>query len=226
MSGDPKLIDNPVRLERITYAEAAELAYFGAKILHPRTVEPLLEAHIPIRIFNINNPINRLQPISIINSEEVVKEGVVKSVTYSDEFCIVKLRGPAVGIKPGILAKVTGILHREKINISSVLTSQIAINIILQKRDMNRALELIKSLDLKAVNEILVLKNISLIAVVGQGMLDNYGIAARIFTSVAKQNINIKLSCSGASQVVSYLVVEKEHRDIAVREIHQEFFSK
>ncbi|MDX2445174.1 MAG: aspartate kinase [Bacteroidales bacterium] len=226
MSGDPKLIDNPVRLERITYAEAAELAYFGAKILHPRTVEPLLEAHIPIRIFNINNPIDKLHPLSIINSEEVVKEGVVKSVTYSDEFCIIKLRGPAVGIKPGILAKVTGILHREKINISSVLTSQIAINIILQKKDMNRALKLIKSLDLKAVSEVLVLEDISLIAVVGQGMLDNYGVAARIFTSVARQNINIKLSCSGASQVVSYLVVEKDHRDLALREIHHEFFSK
>ena len=225
MSGDPKLIVNPVRLEKITYAEAAELAYFGAKILHPRTVEPLLEAHIPIRVFNINNKLPGLQPLSIINSEEVVADGVVKSVSYSDEFSIIKLRGPAVGIKPGILAKVTGILHKEKINISSVLTSQIAINIILQKKDHYRALKLIKNLDLKAVNEILVLNDISLIAVVGQGMLDNYGVAARIFSSVAQQNINIKLSCSGASQVVSYLVVEKGHRDLAVQQIHNEFFS-
>ena len=225
MSGDPKLIDKPMRLEKITYAEAAELAYFGAKILHPRTVEPLLEAHIPIRIFNINNSLSGLKPLSIINSEEVVADGVVKSVTYSDEFSIIKLRGPAVGIKPGILAKVTGVLHKEKINISSVLTSQIAINIILQKKDHSRALKLIKNLDLKAVSEILVLNDISLIAVVGQGMLDNYGIAARIFSSVAQENINIKLSCSGASQVVSYLVVEKGHRDLAVQQIHKEFFS-
>ena len=226
MSGDPKLIEKPVRLEKITYAEAAELAYFGAKILHPRTVEPLLQAHIPIRIFNINNNLSGFQPMSVVNSEELVKEGVVKSVTYSDEFCIIKLKGPAVGIKPGILAKVSGILHREKINISSVLTSQIAINILLHKKDQGKALELINRLDLKAVNEVLVLKNISLIAVVGQGMLDNYGVAARIFSSVARQNINIQLSCTGASQVVSYLVVDKEQRDLAVKQIHNEFFNQ
>jgi len=226
MTGDPKLVENPVRLDKITYAEAAELAYFGAKILHPRTVEPLMEAHIPIRLFNINGILNNTQPVSYVNSEEVVMDGVVKSVTYSDEFCIIKLRGPGVGIKSGILAKVTGGLGKEKINISSVITSQIAINILLHNKDRSRALYVIKNLALPAVNEIVTLDEISLIAVVGQGMLDNHGVAARIFSSIARQKINIKISSSGASQVVSYLVVDRENRTLAVREIHNEFFNK
>ena len=224
MTADPKIVAHPKHLESLTYAEAAELAYFGAKILHPRTVEPLMEAHIPIRIFNITAPIQNREPVSFVNSEEVVLDGVVKSVTYSDEFCVLKLKGPGVGIKPGILAKVTGALSKEKININSVITSQIAINILLNKQDSSRALSVIKLLGLSAVNEVVTLNNISVIAIVGQGMLDNHGVAARIFTAVARQGINIQISSTGASQVVSYLVVDTQDRNKAVQEIHNEFF--
>jgi len=225
MTADPKIVDHPRHLESLTYAEAAELAYFGAKILHPRTVEPLMEAHIPIRIFNINAPEENRKPVSYVNSEEVVLDGVVKSVTYSDEFCVLKLKGPGVGLKPGILAKVTGALSKEKININSVITSQIAINILLDKQDKSKALSVIKKQGLNAVNEIVALNNISIIAIVGQGMLDNYGIAARIFSAVARKGINIHISSSGASQVVTYLVVNSEHRNLAVKYIHEEFFT-
>jgi len=224
MTADPKLVENPRRLEKITYAEAAELAYFGAKILHPRTVEPLMSAHIPIRIFNINGALDHTKPVSWVNSEEVVLDGVVKSVTYSDEFCIVKLKGPGVGLKPGVLANVAGKLSEEKININAVITSQIAINLLLHKKDKNVALHALKRLGLHTVTDIQALDEISVIAVVGQGMLDNHGIAARIFTAVARREINIKISSTGASQVVSYLVVDRENRDKAVREIHNEFF--
>ena len=225
MTADPKLVENPHRLEKITYAEAAELAYFGAKILHPRTVEPLMSAHIPIRIFNINGALDHTKPVSWVNSEEVVLDGVVKSVTYSDEFCIVKLKGPGVGLKPGVLAKVAGKLSEEKININSVITSQIAINLLLQKKDKNAALHALKKLGLHTVTEVHALDEVSVIAIVGQGMLDNYDIAARIFTAAARVGINIKISSTGASQVVSYLVVDRENRDKAVREIHDEFFT-
>ncbi len=225
LSGDPKLIKNPVKLDKITYAEAAELAYFGAKILHPRTVEPLIDPHIPIRIFSILSAGKNPLPLSIINSEEFVRDGVVKSVTYSDEFCVIKLRGPGVGIKPGILAKVTSQLSASRINISSVITSQISINLVINKQDKDKAFRGIGGLKLNTVREILVLDDVSLIAVVGQGMLENHGVASRIFSSVAKNGINVHISCSGASQVVSYLIVDRADRNKAVRGIHQEFFN-
>ena len=226
LSGDPKIVSHPVLLERITYAEAAELAYFGARILHPRTVEPLQDCHIPIRIFNIKNGTEKFKPLSVVNSEEVVREGVVKSVTYSDDFCLLKLKGPGVGIKPGILAKATTILNKNRINISSVITSQIAINLLLSKKDLKKALALVKSLELNAVNDIIAIRNISLIAVVGQGMLENHGIAARMFNAVARKRINVQMSSTGASQVVSYFVVDNKDRTEAVCEIHKEFFEK
>jgi len=224
MTADPKLVEHPRRLDKITYAEAAELAYFGAKILHPRTVEPLMDAHIPVRIFNINGLLDQARPVSWVNSEEVVLDGVVKSVTYSDEFCVVKLKGPGVGLKPGVLAKVAGKLSEEKININSVITSQIAINLLLHKKDKNSALHALKKLGLHTVMDVQAIDDVSVIAIVGQGMLDNYGVAARIFTAAARVGINIKISSTGASQVVSYIVVDRENRNNAVREIHNEFF--
>jgi len=225
MTADPKIVAHPKHLESLTYTEAAELAYFGAKILHPRTVEPLMDQHIPVRIFNIKAPIKNKKPVSFVNSEEVVLDGVVKSVTYNNEFCVLKLKGPGVGIKPGILARVTGALSKEKININSVITSQIAINILLNKQECSKALSVIKMLGLSAVNDVVTLEDIAVIAIIGQGMLDNYGVAARIFSAVARESINIHISSSGASQVVTYLVVNAEHRNKAVQIIHEEFFT-
>lgn len=223
-SADPKLIKNPVSINFLTYQEAAELAYFGAKILHPRTIEPLIEKHIPVRIFNIEEDNKNLNPFTIINSEETIREGIIKSVTSSDDISILKLKGPGVGYKPGILAKVTSKLDKEGINIKSVITSQIAINILLSKNDLIKAHDIIVNLGISVINEIVTIDGISIIAVVGHGILDNYGIASRIFNAVAKKSINVKLSSLGASQVVTYLIVDKKDRDSSIKEIHKEFF--
>lgn len=225
-SADPKLVESPVGIKHLNYSEAAELAYFGAKILHPRTVEPLIAPHIPVRIFNICGDLDVNNPLSIIDAEEVIYEGVVKSVAFSDEFGVLKLKGPGVGVKPGILAKVTTALNEAGINISSVITSQISINILLAKTDLREAFALVSAIELTAVGELLILDNISVIAAVGSGLIDNYGVAARIFSSLAGFGINVIMSCSGASPVVSYFLVKSSDRTNAVNAIHSEFFKK
>jgi len=224
MSADPKLVANPIRLHTLTYTEAAELAYFGARILHPRTVEPLMEKHIPIRIFNIDKTENKFEPLSIINSTKVIHTDIVKSVTYSDDFCILKLRGPGIGVKQGELAKVTHALDEAGINIKSVITSQIVINLLLSANDLQPAHLLLQKLRLKTVTEMLAIDNISVIAVVGEGLIEQHGIAARIFSAVARKQINVKIIVLGASQVVSYFIIDRKDRDVAIREIHAEFF--
>ena len=224
LSADPKTVDNPVQIERLTYNEAAELAYFGAKILHPRTVEPLSAPHIPIRIFNIYGESDVNKPLSVVSAEKIVSRGIVKSVTYSDEFGILKLKGSGVGAKPGILAKVTTALHLAGINISSVLTSQISINILIAKKDLSTAYALVSAIELSVVGRVQIIEDIAVVAAVGNGIAENYGVAARIFTALAKNGINVLMSCSGASPIVSYFLVGVNDRIQAVRAIHQEFF--
>jgi aspartate kinase/aspartokinase/homoserine dehydrogenase 1 len=225
-SADPKLVENPKLIEKLSYTEAAELAYFGAKILHPRTVEPLIDPHIPVRIFNIYGDLTVGQPLTVVSNEKSVSSCVVKSVTYSDNFGILKLKGPGVGLKPGILAKVTTALHNAGINISSVLTSQISINILLAKKDMQNAFAVVSAIELSAVGRLQIADDIAVVAAVGHGITDNYGIAARIFTSLAGKGINVIMSCSGASPIVSYFLVKTEDRTPAVAAIHHEFFEK
>jgi aspartokinase/homoserine dehydrogenase 1 len=224
LSADPDLVKNPVQIKMLTYDEAAELAYFGTKILHPRTVEPLINSHIPIRIFNLNESLDVEKPYSIVNSEKVVTSGIVKSVTYSDNFGILKLKGPGVGINPGILAKVTTALYGAGINIISVLTSQISINILLAKRDLEKAYSLVSGIELSAVVDSEVIANIAVVAAIGNGLAENYGVASRIYAALARERINVLMSCSGASPIVSYYIINDRDRTKAVRAVHREFF--
>ncbi len=223
-SADPQLVRNPLQIKMLTYNEAAELAYFGAKILHPRTVEPLTDSHIPIRIFNINKSQDVDKPFSVVNSEKIVTNDIIKSVTFSDDFGILKLEGPGVGINPGILAKVTTALYRSGINIISVLTSQISINILLAKPDLQKAYSLANVIELSAVADVKVVENISVVVAIGNGLSEQYGVAARIYTALAKEKINVLMSCSGASPIVSYFLVRDTERTKAVKAIHREIF--
>lgn len=225
MSADPKLVESPKRIKYLSYAEAAELSYFGASILHPRTVEPLKEVGIPIHIGNIDAFEGSVDPRTIVHGTETVTECIIKSVTYSDDFGILKLRGAGVGLKKGVLAKATVALDKAGINIKSVITSQIVINLLLSAKDIKRAYKVVEDLELSAITELIATEQISTIAVVGEGLLDRPGVAGRLFMSLAKKSINVQMIVSGASAVASYFMVAKDDRDLAIESIHNEFFS-
>ncbi len=225
MSADPKLVAHPCLVKSLTYTEAAELSYFGAGILHPRTVEPLREANIPINIANINTFEGIIAPGTIVGANEVIARDVIKSVTYSNDVAILKLRGAGVGLQKGILAKVAVAIDRAGINIKSVITSQIAINLLLASHDISRAHRVIEELELPTITELLSIEDVAIIAAVGEGILDRPGVAARIFSAVARKNINVKMIASGASTVATYFLVSESDRNLAVSAIHDEFFS-
>ena len=221
-TADSITVSNSEIIPRLTYAEASELSYFTRSSLHPRIVEPLIEQHIPIHIFRFKEEGRNLE--TTINSETYISPNVVKSVVSDDDIAILKLNGPGVGFKPGILAKVTGGFHQAGINIRSVITSQVSINIILESADVEKARTICSELELSSVNEVSIDDNVSLVAVVGHGMQTHHGVSARLFKAVADQKINVILSGSGASDLVSYLVVSKKDKEKAICEIHNIFF--
>jgi len=224
MSADPKLVRNPIHIDKLTYNEAAELSYFGARIIHPRTFEPVIEKKIPVRLFDINNFSNTLEPVTTIRENGVIKKGIIKSVTFSDDFGVLKLHGAGVGIKPGIMARVTNKLNDEGINIKSIITSQTCINILLSRDDLEKGLQIVKKNGLSAVEQISSLENISLIAVVGEGILERPGIAARVLGAVSNQNINVWTISAGASNVTIYFIIAQKDREKAIQAIHKEIF--
>lgn len=220
---DPNIVPHPPKIERLTYSEASELAYFEHYSFHPRTVEPLEDLHIPIHVLGSSTDQGVVE--TRINTEAFVDEKIVKSVACTDDISLLKLDGPGVGMKPGILAKVTTCLNDAGINIKSVITSQTSINLILEKHIGEKALRLIENLGFNSVQETTLVKDVSLIGVIGHGMQQNYGVSARIFSAVAQHKINVVLSGSGASDLVSYLVVKSSDKEKSVREIYNAFFN-
>ena len=120
---------------------------------------------------------------------------------------------------------MTTAFAKHQINIRSVITAQTSINIIIAKQDVAKAERISRQLDLSSVSQIEFVSNISLIAIVGHGMQKNHGISAQLFTAVAKHEINVLLSGSGASDLVSYLIVDEQDKQKAVNEIHKIFFN-
>jgi aspartate kinase len=221
-TADTSLVLDSQLIPRLTYAEASELSYFSGQSIHPRIVEPLINKHIPIHVYRLENEDKKLT--TIINSESFVSPNVVKSVVHTDEIAVLKLNGPGVGFKPGILAKVTTAFHQSAINIRSVITSQVSINIILNKDEIEKARAICDTLPLTSVNEKVIESNVSLIAVIGHGMQQHHGVSAKLFTAVAQHKINVLLSGSGASDLVSYLIVDQKDTEKAITEIHNIFF--
>lgn len=225
MSADPKIVLHPVSISRLSYREAAELSYFGARILHPRTFEPLMEPGIPVRLYDINHFDDELTPLTEIVSHGEIRPGIIKSVTFSRSIGLLTLGGSGVGIRSGLLAAITGALHQGRINIRSVFTSQTTINLLLDLDQLTPGRDLIRKLRLPTLDEIRISDGIALVAVVGEGMPDHPGIAARIFSAVSHQGINIRIISSGASTVAAYFIIDDRDLHRAVSAIHEEFFS-
>ncbi len=226
MSADPKLVPQASRVEALSYTEAAELSYFGAKILHPRTVEPLEEPGIPVRVFNINGDAGVLCPLSIIGPDVRGECSSPKSVTYSDDFAILRVAGPGVGIKPGILARITEAMDRKLINIKSVVTSQTAINFYLESADLPRAMDCCRALKEQTIKGLQGIDDMSIVSLVGAGIAHEPLGAHRMLQALARVGIHTQIVSLGASDVAAYVVVNHRDREEAVRAVHREFFEQ
>jgi len=221
MSADPRIVESAQKINHLSYKEAAELSYFGAKLLHPRTIEPLVESGIGLSIRNIHKYKN---PGTGIFPQGYEKKGIIKSVTCNQQIAVLKIQGSGVGYKPGIIAKVGSVLADKGINIFSIITSQTCINLLIDKNDAFLGLRTLKMLKEGVMEKIDLQENIALIAVVGEGLLKKEGVAATVFSAVSRIKINIEMISAGASDVASYFLVKQTDLYAAVRAIHDRFF--
>ena len=221
MSGDPYIVKDGHLIDRLSYREAAELAYFGAKILHPRAVDPLVQKNIPIKIKNTFNPGGMGTKIS---KNGCKRKELVKSVSYSNDIAVIKIHGSGVGSKPGVLSEIVSYISSQKINIKSVITSQTSINLLVDKKDLNQGYSLLTAEKIKTVEKLEKIKDVALIGVVGEGILSHHGIASRAFSAVADKGINVEMISAGASDVAYYFLVKEKFLNSAIIAIHKEFF--
>lgn len=221
LSGSPEMVDGGQMLDTLSYDEAAELAHFGATILHPRTVEPLLARKIPILVRNTFKPDS---PGTWIREQGTPRQGVVKSVTFDRNVAMLRVHGADVGYAVGLLANLVSELSRTGINIRSVMTSQTCINILLNQTDLAQGFKYIRSLGLGSVDTVEAVDNINLVAVVGDGLARSEGLVARVINVLIHEGIHVELIVSGASRVAAYFLVRQEKLKQTVKLVHDTFF--
>jgi aspartate kinase len=223
MSADPKIVKNAHTLDSLSYYEAAELSYFGAKILHPRTTEPVAAMKIPIYIKDLMNP-KAVGTVIVENGFE--KEEVIKGVTYNRQIAMLRIHGAGVGYKPGIIDQIGHVFLTHNINIYSIITSQTCINILVAKKDSQKSFHALKKFQGGVIERIDLDEEIALIAVVGEGILKKKGVVARVFSAVSKESVNVVMISLGASEVATYFIVHSKDTEKTINAIHREFFSK
>jgi aspartate kinase len=225
MTADPRIVKNAVVLPNISFGEALELSYFGAKMMHPRALQPAGQKKIPVRIKNSSRPSQNGTLVSANDSHNGGK--VVKAVSFIRDVGIVTVSGSGMMGAPGVAAKVFQTLGSNNVNVMMISqgSSEATISCVVANRDVDRA---VRALQLALmgqgyVDRIAEEKDACIIAVVGSGMKGTPGVVARIFTAVAKRKVNVRMVAQGSSEYnVSFVVSHKDGPE-AVTAIHEEF---
>lgn len=224
MTADPRIEPEARTVDKISYREATELAYFGARVLHPKSIEPAMEQDIPVRVRNTLNPEN-LGTLIVQGSERI--ERVVKAITASRNVAIVTVGGPSMVEKPGVTAKVFNILEKADVGVLMISqsSSQANVSFIVKREDLGQTLDVLRSEFSKRQIDwnIEYDERASVIATVGAGMKGTPGVAARVFKTMGQNDINILMIAQGSSELnISFAVGEKDAIE-AVRSLHSEF---
>jgi len=223
MSADPKLVKSAFLLDHLSYEEAAELAYFGAQVLHPRAVQPARLKGIDIVIKNLYKPSS---PGTIIGSSRFAREDIIKSVSYLPNIATLKVYDTGAGYKSGFLADITACLYKANVNIFSATTSQTCAAVLIDEADIPNAKKAVKAI-IGTVGENFEAKSgMALICTVGEGFGTTKGIAARVFNAVAAKDVNVDLISAGASMVAYHFTVDRKDLKNTVVAIHDEFWGK
>jgi aspartate kinase len=226
MTTDPKLVPAAKMLPQLSYQEAAEMAIFGAKAMHPRALGPVSKENIPVRIRNTAHPEN---PGTLITKEPYANaKEAVKAVAMIKDVAMLNVYGAAMVGAPGSYSKVFEVLGKNGVNVMmiSAAASEANISVIIKRGLLGRAvsnLEIALQERGGIVSEVTTEDDVAVIAVMGANMKGALGVASKIFSTVAKKGINIRMIAQGSSELnISFVVKEKDGAAV-VRAIHEEF---
>jgi len=220
MTADPKIVPEAKPIPKISYEEATELAYFGAKVLHPLALKPLIEKRIPLRVKNFFNPEN---PGTIVH-HETSNDRIVKAISMIPRVAIITVSGAELYEAPLVITKVFKALYDVGANaiMVSQSSSQTNISIVVPEE---KSQEILKGLEegLPKNCDIAWEGDVCVIAVVGSGMRGRPGVAAKVFSAVAEKGVNVRMIAQGASELNISLVVKREDAIKAVKALHDTF---
>jgi len=227
LSADPRVVPAAFVLPQMTYEEAMELSYFGAKVLHSATIAPAVAKRIPILIKNTFNPD---APGTLISRTAEDDGRLAKGITSVGDLALLTLRGPGMVGVPGVAERVFGTLAARKVSVVliSQASSEHTICLGVRSADAAAAVDAIrKEFQFEFSEQLLevdVRRDQAILAVVGEGMKGRPGVAGKVFDSLGRQNINISAIAQGASERNISCVIDAAQQVRALNAIHQGFF--
>ncbi|SFN92621.1 aspartate kinase [Candidatus Pantoea varia] len=226
---DPRQVPDARLLKSMSYQEAMELSYFGAKVLHPRTIAPIAQFQIPCLIKNTANP---QAPGTLIGAEGEQDESPVKGITNLNNMAMVNVSGPGMKGMVGMAARVFAAMSRTGISVVLITqsSSEYSISFCVPQSELARARHVLEEefyLELKdgLLDPLDIIENLAVISVVGDGMRTLRGISAKFFSALARANINIVAIAQGSSERSISVVVNNDEVITGVRVVHQMLFA-
>ncbi len=227
LTADPRMVPDAITLDEVSYIEAGELAFFGAKVLHPMTLRPVIESAIPVWIRNSFQP--QQAGTKITHSVRPAPQGV-KAVTATRDVAMIAVAGPGIIGVPDIAARIFGATASVRANIVMISqsSSQDSICFVVQAGDASRTEKALRAALYEDVHQhdlehIKVNRNVAIVAAVGENMCGTPGIAGRVFSVLGREDINIIAIAQGSSEYNISFLVESSGMEKAVKALHDAF---
>lgn len=221
MTCDPRMVPEARSIRVMTFSEAAELAYLGAKVLHPDTIAPAVQKNIPVYVLNSVHP--DAKGTLITNDPERLSgmsyDGLVKSIAVKKGQCIINVRSNRMFGRHGFMNELFDIFARYSVSVEMISTSEVSVSLTVDEKSFSD--ELIQ--DLKSFGEVEIEHGVATISVVGDNLRMSRGVAGRIFSAL--KDVNLRMISQGASEINVGFVVEEHEVVTAVTNLHREFFS-
>ncbi|MBP2144155.1 aspartate kinase [Methanococcus voltae] len=226
LSADPRTVKNVKKIPKMSYLEAMELAYFGAKVLHPRTVEPVMEKGIPLKIKNTFEPENEG---TLINGDIEPSDRPIKAITTIKDVILINIFGGGMVGVSGTAARIFNALGRSNANVILITqgSSETNISIVIYDGELEAikcVRELKKEFDgCHLIKDVSFDKEVCVVSAVGSDMKGSKGIAGDLFTAVAESGANIKMIAQGSSETnISFVIGEKDLEN-CLKKLHKTF---
>ncbi len=227
LSADPAAVPQAVLLDHLSYREAFELAYFGARVLHPQALAPALDAGIPVRVRNTFRPDNPGTLIDATGSDTTP----VKGITSIGDMALITIEGAGMIGVPGTAERVFSALHRAEVSVAMISqsSSEHSICLVVPAASSERATAIIEDafaqeLRHGQVQRVFAVEGIRILAIVGEGMTGTPGVAARLFNSLARAGVNVRAIAQGASERNISVAVDEADAERALKAVHAGFY--
>lgn len=220
MSADPRIIPDARKIPEMNFGEAAELAYFGAKVLHPRTIEPVRLKHIPLKVKNSFRP---EEPGTLIHHLRKSTSEMLRSVAAKTDLSIITISSAEIAYRPAMVARIIDKIADINVIIYSISTSLSTVAFLVHNNDVKQTLRQLNGLSGGDIERIDVKNDVALICAVGDNLLDKCGVSGDIFGAVKEANANVEMISEGASDVSLNFVVPMSRVIDVVRVLHEKF---